>query len=455
MHSLRLSWSTDGDRDSFRIDLVRRSKTLARVAKLALGLNVFYLCLYAVLGLWTLAAYNMVFLIAYGVVVGANRPRFVRYVGLGLAGVGTLQVVGLSLLLLPPEMGNHYFLMAAPIFSMIVIDSRDVRLVKWLSLPIAGIVGGIEWNRDDFMPPFAGQLVGLDMSGFSAVAAMLSIGISVAVFVVFFRGLTRARREVQASYDQSAAMRDDFLAEEKARTEEQLAFFSQMSHELRTPLTAIGAASTILLQHGHKLSSEQTAGRVATITESVGALRLLIDDTLDLARARTFSLAGSIELVDLVAEVQEHVQTARLFGSSDVTFRLLLPEQPLWVRLDTKLFGHALSNLATNAFKYADGGEVRIELRKASPNIVVEVSDTGIGLDEAAKSGLFTAFSRGRNTGAIAGTGLGMTIVQQAVTRLGGEIAIESELGVGTKVTLIIPDPSVSRDSAISVLTGG
>ena len=421
------------------IEVERQCRTVARVARVALGLNTIYLVLYVVLGLWFLAAYNTLFFCIYGALGWRVTPTRVRWMGAALALAGTIQVAGISLLVLPPDTGNHYFLLAAPIFSMIVIDSRDLRLLKWFAVPVVILIGGLEWVRDDFVPPFAGRLADADHSVFAAAAAMLTLGTSLAVFIVFYRGFLGARREVHASYERSAALLERVLVDEREQAERQLSFFSQISHELRTPLASIGAASEILNKHGARLSEAQRAGRLETIVTSVRDLRFLIDDALSVARARTYSLAGGVERVELCSLLRSQVETASLFGRPEIDWEVSVTPDEIWAMLDVKLWGHVVANLVSNAFKYAGDGAVSVSLSLRDELIVLEVSDSGIGMSDEDLDNLFTPFERGGNVGTIEGTGLGMVVVKQAVDQLGGEFAVQSELGVGSTMTVKIP----------------
>jgi signal transduction histidine kinase len=99
-----------------------------------------------------------------------------------------------------------------------------------------------------------------------------------------------------------------------------------------------------------------------------------------------------------------------------------------------------LRNLLSNGIKYSPpGSQVLLELVFERDAVVFRVSDQGIGIPSADQTKLFNAFFRGSNVGTTAGVGLGLLIVKECVDLHGGEILVESEVGVGTKFTVTLP----------------
>lgn len=109
------------------------------------------------------------------------------------------------------------------------------------------------------------------------------------------------------------------------------------------------------------------------------------------------------------------------------------------VCLDEKLLRHILSNLLLNAIKYSpQGGTVHFVV-DCEQEIIFRVQDYGIGIPEANQAQLFKSFHRASNVGTISGTGLGLAIVKKSVDLHGGKIAVQSEVGVGTTFTVMLP----------------
>ena len=120
---------------------------------------------------------------------------------------------------------------------------------------------------------------------------------------------------------------------------------------------------------------------------------------------------------------------------------------PAEIHVDERLLRHIFTNLLTNAIKYSHVGRtVRFELGLLETEIVCAVRDEGIGIPQADREWLFTAFHRAQNVGDRPGTGLGLVIVKRCVDLHGGKIDVESKLGEGTSVTVRLPIPRSRRD---------
>jgi signal transduction histidine kinase len=108
--------------------------------------------------------------------------------------------------------------------------------------------------------------------------------------------------------------------------------------------------------------------------------------------------------------------------------------------MDECLLQHILTNILSNALKYSpQGKEVRFDLICQNYTVIFRIQDQGIGIPEQERYRLFETFSRCSNVGRIEGTGLGLAIVKRYVDSYGGQIQIDSELNVGTTVTVSLP----------------
>ena len=214
-----------------------------------------------------------------------------------------------------------------------------------------------------------------------------------------------------------------------------------MSHEIRTPMNGvIGMLERLAERQLHPDQSEIL--RVAR--SSAGLLLRIIDDVLDFSKLE----AGRLEIerisVDLGALVHDASapfahQALEKGLELEVDLDNDLPSRAL---LDPGRVGQILSNLIGNAIKFTNRGSVRIEAFRASGHrLSISVTDTGIGVPESARAQIFEEFSQAdvsisRRFG---GTGLGLAIAQQLAQLMGGEIALESEVGVGSCFTLRLP----------------
>ena len=116
------------------------------------------------------------------------------------------------------------------------------------------------------------------------------------------------------------------------------------------------------------------------------------------------------------------------------------PVQNLMVEGDMNLIAYSLNNLLNNAFKYSEGrGDVELVLEKNGDDVLVKITDKGIGIPESDIPYLFNTFYRAKNTDGIPGTGLGLMIVKTFIERNNGEVSIESFHNKGTTATIRLP----------------
>ncbi len=227
------------------------------------------------------------------------------------------------------------------------------------------------------------------------------------------------------------------IAEEATRAKSD--FLANMSHEIRTPMNAIIGMSHLTLKTG---LTDKQYGYLSKIQTAAHSLLGIINDILDFSKIEAGKLdMESVdfdldEVLDNLAnlinvKVQEKDDLELLFSTSQDVPRSLVGD-PLRV-------GQVLVNLANNAVKFTDSGEIVVstevlEQDEESVRLKFSVSDTGIGMTSEQVSKLFTAFTQAdtSTTRKYGGTGLGLTISKRLVEMMGGEINVESEPGVGS-----------------------
>jgi PAS domain S-box-containing protein len=220
-------------------------------------------------------------------------------------------------------------------------------------------------------------------------------------------------------------------------------FVSLVSHELRTPLTSIKGYVHFLMSGDIGEVSGEQQEFLEVINHNADRLGGMINDFLDLARIES----GHIDLakvpVDLASLVSQVVAGFRLqFEAKQQQLVIALADDMPLVMGDTERLVQIITNLVSNAHKYTpSGGTITISTRQEGIALQLSIADTGIGLTLDEQGQLFTRFYRARNrtTQAIGGTGLGLTITKSLVEMHGGSIAIESEPGLGTTVTVTLP----------------
>lgn len=278
------------------------------------------------------------------------------------------------------------------------------------------------------------------------------------------------------------------LEKEKELTELKSRFISMTSHEFRTPLTTIHSSAELLEHYSYKWTEERKLTHLFRIQSSVKHMTKLLNDVLILGKAEADKIElnlVSLNLEDfchnLVEELQlndnsQHnivftwdwrlgteqrkgiqeengagvpLKTAAIENASNHVQeenRILAPGlhptmlKPPQSYMDEKLLRQILENLLSNAIKYSSSGSrVEFTLSYLETQVVFQIRDRGIGIPSEDQQRLFETFHRATNVGTIAGTGLGLAIVKKCVDLHQGQIAVESEIGVGTTFTVTLP----------------
>ncbi|MEZ4639302.1 MAG: ATP-binding protein [Caldilineaceae bacterium] len=233
------------------------------------------------------------------------------------------------------------------------------------------------------------------------------------------------------------------LEQEKELGELKSRFVSMASHELRTPMATISATTETLLLYRHRLEQEKIDARLRKILDQVGHMKEISEDVLQLSRIQSGRISLNLETSDLDHFCNEIIEDFRLTPSYRDRIAFQHGSGPLPYSFDPRLMRRVVGNLLSNALKYSDG-IVTVDLKEDTSGIHLAVSDHVIGIPKADIKRMFEPFHRAANVGAISGTGLGLPIVKEVVERHGGSICVQSEAGVGTAVTLMLP-PAPSR----------
>ena len=218
------------------------------------------------------------------------------------------------------------------------------------------------------------------------------------------------------------------------------AFLAQLAHELRTPLMVVMGFAD-LLGNEPEAGAERARALAQQIRSACLHLLTLTDDLFDLARIESGSLVLALQPLELGALVHEMAaQLQTMAGAAGVVLQAAAAP-PVWVRADATRLRQVLYNLLSNAIKYnRAGGSVHVEAEAAQGRGVVHVVDSGIGMSAGQLERLFRPWDRlGREGGPVHGAGLGLSIAHDLVVRMGGELAVTSRPGEGTRVALHLP----------------
>jgi signal transduction histidine kinase len=220
-------------------------------------------------------------------------------------------------------------------------------------------------------------------------------------------------------------------------------FLSYISHEFRTPLGAIKSLSGILLdQLDGPLSPEQQK-QVRFVRSSADELLELVNDQLDLAKLEAGRLTVSpawFEMVDLFSTLRGMFKPILLNENLSLTFEE--PRGDVKLYTDDRKLSQILRNFISNALKFTPQGEVRVRATvNTDGTVMFTVSDTGIGIPPESLVHIFDDFTQVDTplNRRLRGTGLGLSLCRRLARLLGGECAVESTLGAGSKFSVTIP----------------
>ena len=277
--------------------------------------------------------------------------------------------------------------------------------------------------------------------------------------------LDRVKGELDRVVDQlrqETSSRQQAEAQILAALETKEVFLATMSHELRTPLSQIIGYSELLMEESEGADPTQLTGDIGRIHQAGMNLFDIIDNVLDLSRIEAGKASVRPEVVSLYSFID---LLARNFAAQAQrrgnTLRLRCPEDIGTLVTDGGKLHAILKNLVGNACKFTENGTIRIAVEldlQAAPAYVFIVSDTGIGLDATDIDRLFQPFQQADNsrTRRHDGPGLGLAISRHYAAMLGGELTVESELGVGSTFTLRLPrDWPDARANGLIVLSIG
>jgi PAS domain S-box-containing protein len=234
-------------------------------------------------------------------------------------------------------------------------------------------------------------------------------------------------------------------AKEKAEEMSRLKsiFLANMSHELRTPMVAILGYSEILK---NEIDNRDLKTMSLEIYESSKRLLNTLNLILDLSRIEANKTVINLNELDVNKIAADEFNVYKnLAEKKKIDYKIFLPDKPLAILTDERIFRQIINNLLSNAVKFTNKGGVTLtvsaEQAGKAKNIIIKVSDTGIGIPRDSIDLIFAEFrqiSEGLNR-AFEGAGLGLTITKKFVDMLNGRIDVDSQVGKGSTFTVRLP----------------
>ncbi|WP_194436513.1 ATP-binding protein [Vibrio fluminensis] len=217
-------------------------------------------------------------------------------------------------------------------------------------------------------------------------------------------------------------------------------FLATVSHELRTPIAAMIGLMELM---SSKTEGDENVELLTNAQLSANRLRLLVNDILDISKIEANQLHLDIRNGNIYSELAPLLRTYESNAAmKGLEFELDWQATPYAkAELDWLRVAQMLNNLLNNAVKFTQQGSIKVSIKLLEQQLLVTVSDTGCGMNDEQLSRIFTPFAQGdiSITRQYGGTGLGMTIVKSIVDMMSGELRINSKLGIGTTIELLLP----------------
>jgi PAS domain S-box-containing protein len=251
-------------------------------------------------------------------------------------------------------------------------------------------------------------------------------------------GVTSAR-----AYEAERRRAEQLAELDRAKT----AFFTNISHEFRTPLTLLlGPLEDALAQSADSADGLPGAAaqqeRLEVAHRNAQRLLRLVNTLLDFSRVESGATQAHYEAVDLGRYTGDLASMFRAaVERAGLTMVIDIEDLPEAVYVDRELWAQIVLNLLSNALKFTFEGSITIRVTHDRDSVVTTVSDTGVGIDEADQPRLFERFQRvvGARSRTHEGSGIGLALVAELAALHGGQVALHSEVGVGTTITVRLP----------------
>lgn len=230
------------------------------------------------------------------------------------------------------------------------------------------------------------------------------------------------------------------LQKERQLNELKSRFVSMASHEFRTPLASILSSISLIDKYREREELEPQVKHIQKIKNNINLLTQILNDFLSIGKLEEGKVKYQAEEVDISSLTKDIIGDVQAVAKPGQNITLECNFNSIVAQLDPQVFRNVLYNLISNATKYSpDNKSIEVCLTSKASEIILTVTDHGIGIPEKDQPLLFDRFFRASNAGNIQGTGLGLNIVKKYVDLMGGTITFTSEIEEGTTFTVALP----------------
>jgi signal transduction histidine kinase len=271
----------------------------------------------------------------------------------------------------------------------------------------------------------------------AALLATDGLAAAVVVATIVILGIALSGSNVERALTKKTFQNETLQASLASRDE----FFSVASHELKTPLTSLKLQNELLMRSIERdgMDTQKILAMLAKNGKSIGRLNRLVDDMLDTSRVSTGKLnlqKEHCDLSSLVSDVLARFKPILEEAGCQVTFLRAKTIEGLWDRFRLE---QVVTNLLTNAAKYAPGKPVMIKVDATDHTGIISVKDFGKGITEEDQHKIFNRFERAQREGDMKGLGLGLFISKEIIEMHHGSIEVFSRIGEGSEFIVKLP----------------
>ena len=230
----------------------------------------------------------------------------------------------------------------------------------------------------------------------------------------------------------------ELFNKEKELNQLKTRFVSMASHEFRTPLSSMQLSASLIDKYSQKNDVASIEKHTLKIKNSINNLTTILNDFLSLEKLDSGKVEASAQFFNIISFAEEITEEMQMMTKQNQHIIYEHTGTSAEVCLDLNLLRNCIINLVSNSIKYS-GEDTLIQFNTflKDDELVIEISDNGIGIPETDQSNLFEAFFRAHNTGDIPGTGLGLNIVKRYVSLMNGTVTCQSKINSGTVFTLV------------------